>query len=174
VLKHHLALSDEAKKELERLLSTGEKAYLRERAAAILKWTVDIKPSTWHLADGHSFRWVALHGCLKERDPETIAAWYRAYCAGGIEGLHQLKRRSDPLTTEQKKQLLETIYQSPEAFGVRRSRWRLKDLKQTLPFLSGYTLSGIWRLLKRHRIRQKRGQGYVTSPDPEYKKKWNS
>ena len=140
--RQNFALSDEAKKELERLRDTSEKPYLRERAAAIL-----------HLADGRSFRWVALHGCLKEREPETVAAWYRAYCAGGIEGLHQLKRRSEPLTVEQKEQLLETIHQSPEAFDIPRSRWRLKDLKRVLPFLGGYTLSGIWRLLKRYRIR---------------------
>jgi transposase len=159
----NFALSDEARKELQQLLNTSEKPYLRERAAAILQ-----------LADGRSFRWVALHGCLKERDPETVAAWYRAYCAGGIEGLHQLKRRFDPLTAEQKEQLLETIHQSPEAFDIPRSRWRLKDLKHALPFLGGYTLSGIWRLLKRHRIRLKRGQGYVTSPDPDYKKKWTA
>jgi transposase len=81
---------------------------------------------------------------LKERDPETIAAWYRAYCAGGIQGLQQLKRRSDPLTAEQQEQLLETILKEPEAFSIPRSRWLFMDLKQVLPFLSGYTLSGIW------------------------------
>ena len=38
--------------------------YVRERSAAILK-----------IADGHSPHWVATHGLLKPRDPDTVYRW---------------------------------------------------------------------------------------------------
>ena len=51
-------------------------AYLRERAAAILK-----------IASGRSVREVALHGLLKVREPDTLYAWLARYRAEGLPGL---------------------------------------------------------------------------------------
>jgi hypothetical protein len=50
--------------------------YLRERCAAMLK-----------IAEGHSAHWVARHGLLKERDPDTVYAWLSRYETMGFAGL---------------------------------------------------------------------------------------
>jgi transposase len=52
------------------------KAYVRERAAAILK-----------VAAGHSVRWVAQVGGLKPREPEAVSGWIRRFRQDGIAGL---------------------------------------------------------------------------------------
>lgn len=62
--------------ELEEIRDTHSKAYMRERAAALLK-----------IAGGESGRQVALHGLLKRRSPDTVYAWFHRYCEEGIEGL---------------------------------------------------------------------------------------
>lgn len=54
----------------------ADKPYLRERASAILQ-----------VAEGHSGRWVALNGLLRQRKPDTIYGWLDRYEAQGIEGL---------------------------------------------------------------------------------------
>ncbi len=50
--------------------------YVRERCAAMLK-----------IAEGHSPHWVARHGLLKPRDPDTIYAWLSRYETMGFAGL---------------------------------------------------------------------------------------
>jgi hypothetical protein len=55
---------------------THPKAYVRERAAAILK-----------IADGYSGLFVAQHGLLRPRKQETVYLWYHRYTSAGIEGL---------------------------------------------------------------------------------------
>lgn len=52
----------------------------RERAAALLK-----------VADGYSPHWVAQHGLLRRRDPDSVYQWLRYYQQQGIAGL--LSRR---------------------------------------------------------------------------------
>lgn len=54
----------------------ADKPYLRERASAILQ-----------IAAGHSGRWVALNGLLRERKPDTVYGWLDRYETAGIEGL---------------------------------------------------------------------------------------
>ena len=67
--KHHtLELSDNQRQELIDLRDKGEPAYLRERAAALLK-----------INEGFSPHKVALKGLLKKRDPDTVYAWLRRY-----------------------------------------------------------------------------------------------
>jgi hypothetical protein len=51
-------------------------AYVRERAAAILK-----------IASGMSGRRVALQGLLKPRNTDTVYAWVHRYQAEGLSGL---------------------------------------------------------------------------------------
>jgi len=65
----------------------------------------------------------------------------------------------------------EVIGQSPHAFGLGRSRWWLAGISQSLPWLARYSLSGVWRLLRRLGLRYKRGRDYVHSPDPAYETK---
>ena len=69
-------LTAEQRKELLRARDHHEKAYVRERAAAILK-----------VADGQSVRQVALHGLLKRHEPETVSEWIKRYLSEGLEGL---------------------------------------------------------------------------------------
>ncbi len=42
---------------------------------------------TLKIADGHSAHWVARHGLLKPRDPDTIYAWLSRYETMGFAGL---------------------------------------------------------------------------------------
>ena len=69
-------LSQAERTELEQLRDKGSKAYLRERAAAILK-----------VADGMSASQVANHGLLKQRQYQTVCDWVRRYQAKGTSGL---------------------------------------------------------------------------------------
>lgn len=69
-------LSEEERHALEALRDKGPKAYLRERAAAILK-----------IAQGLSASEVAERGLLKRRQYQTVCLWVHAYKQGGIAGL---------------------------------------------------------------------------------------
>ena len=70
-----IELTSEQRRELEYVRDHHQKAYMRERAAAILK-----------IANGMSGRQVALHGLLRERDPDSVYSWFRAYQAQGLAG----------------------------------------------------------------------------------------
>lgn len=65
-------------------------------------------------------------------------------------------------------ELTETVHQSPECFGLARSRWCLDGLRQTVPWLAPLSLPGVWHLLDRFELVYKRGRRYVHSPDPDY------
>lgn len=67
--------------------------------------------------------------------------------------------------------LVEAVRQEPATHGLVRARWRLTDLRTTLPALAGYSLSGIAKALKRQRVRLKRGRLSLHSPDPAYASK---
>ena len=69
-------LTAEKRQVLQEVREHHEKAYMRERVAAILK-----------IADGMSGRQVALHGLLKRRNPDTVYEWVHRYLEEGIEGL---------------------------------------------------------------------------------------
>lgn len=71
-----IKLTTAEREELEGVRDTHEKAYMRERAAAILK-----------IADGMSGLQVGQAGLLKPRDPDTIYRWVHRYQAEGIVGL---------------------------------------------------------------------------------------
>ncbi len=91
-----LILTPQERKELERIRDRHPKAYVRERAAALLK-----------IADGHSGRAVALHGLLRRRHPDTIYGWVRRYKAEGVKGLlvkpgRGRKPAVSPATSEEK------------------------------------------------------------------------
>jgi transposase len=71
-----LLLSPAARDELVRLRDTAAKAYLRERAAALLK-----------IADGIPAAQVARTGLLRPRQPDTVYRWVHRYQDEGIAGL---------------------------------------------------------------------------------------
>ncbi len=74
--RRKLNLSTEQKKELSELRDQTKQEYVRERCAALLK-----------IAEGQSAHWVALHGLLKARDPDTVYNWLDIYEAEGLAGL---------------------------------------------------------------------------------------
>lgn len=64
--------------------------------------------------------------------------------------------------------MVEAVRQPPEARGLARARWRLDDLPAALPFLRGYSRSGLSRALKRLQVSRQRGRLAVHSPDAAY------
>jgi transposase len=68
--------TEEEKAELEMVRDKHPKAYLREKAGALLK-----------IATGLSPHQVAREGLLKSRDPDSIYSWLDRYEAEGIKGL---------------------------------------------------------------------------------------
>jgi hypothetical protein len=46
--------------------------------------------------------------------------------------------------------------------------WTLARLRAACPALGGYSPSGVWRLLRRLRVRLRRGRPRLFSPDPDY------
>jgi transposase len=69
-------LSVEQRQELEQVRDHHSKAYMRVKAAAIIK-----------VADGQSRRQVALHGLLKPVVEETVSQWLKRYQEQGLDGL---------------------------------------------------------------------------------------
>jgi transposase len=62
---------------LEEMRDHHPKAYMRERAAALLK-----------IADGQSVAEVARNGLLRRRHWETVADWLNGYVRHGLAGLY--------------------------------------------------------------------------------------
>jgi len=69
-------LTEEERQQLINHRDHDPRPYVRERCAAILK-----------VADGKAAYWVAKHGLLKERDPDTVYSWLDIYAAEGVAGL---------------------------------------------------------------------------------------
>ena len=67
---------------LTRLRDTAPQAYLRERAAALLK-----------VADGMPAARVARTGLLRPRKPDTLYDWIDRFIDAGIDGLRVRKGR---------------------------------------------------------------------------------
>lgn len=71
-----LELTPAARAELVAARDTAARAYVRERAAALVK-----------IADGAVAAEVARTGLLRPREPDTVYRWLRRYRAEGIAGL---------------------------------------------------------------------------------------
>ncbi|SRR6266508_6497407 len=71
-----LSLTADEQRELRHLRSYHAKAYVRERAAAILQ-----------IASGKTVGEVARKGLMRRRDDETVSAWVRRYVDEGAKGL---------------------------------------------------------------------------------------
>lgn len=71
-----LVLSSAEQKELEEYRDHDPRPYMRERCAALLK-----------IATGAAPHHVALHGLLKQRDPDSVYGWLNRYEEEGLAGL---------------------------------------------------------------------------------------
>ena len=56
----------------------------------------------------------------------------------------------------------------PTAKGPPPSRWSLRAIRASFPWLKDYTLSGVWRLLQRHKLHIRSAQVRQHSPDQDY------
>ena len=57
---------------------------------------------------------------------------------------------------------------APTADGPAPSRWTLRGVRASFPWLKDYTLSGVWRVLHRQGLHIRAAQVRQHSPDPEY------
>lgn len=162
--KHHkLELSETERQELIELRDKGEPAYLRERAAALLKIQAGFSPHK-----------VAKKGLFRQRDPDTVYTWLHRYRADGIQGLyHKPGRGRKPAYApkspeEAEAEVYNTIGQGPEQVNAHQTRWTLRTLGNIVPWLCDVSVPGIHQILSRLRIRYKRARAYVRSPDTDY------
>jgi len=75
-------LTSAERAELTRLRDSAAQAYLRERAAALLK-----------VADGMSAARVARQGLLRPRKPDTVYSWIDRFIEEGTAGLRMRSGR---------------------------------------------------------------------------------
>lgn len=162
--RSHLSLAAAERTALQRLAHTAAPAYLRERAAAILK-----------VATGQSATQVAREGLLQPRKVETVCRWLVHYRSAGVAGLAIRPGRGrtpafspqQPTAPTARAALLDLIRREPRQFGLPRGRWRLDDVLAHLADW-GWRLhrrSGLSRLLRRVRISFTQGRSHVHSPD---------
>lgn len=78
---------------------------------------------------------------------------------------------------DRRDELLEHLRQGPESVTgevtapspvVPPSRWQLATIGQAVPWLRQYTVSGVWRLLRRYKLKLRSAQIQHYSPDPDY------
>jgi hypothetical protein len=60
---------------------------------------------------------------------------------------------------------------APTANGPPPSRWTLRAVRATFPWLKDDTLSGVWRVLHRHGLHIRAARVRQHSPDPTYEAK---
>lgn len=164
--RHTLHLTDEQKTALCKMRDNGQPAYLRERAAAILK-----------IGSGMSPHKVALSGLLKKRKPDTVYNWLSRFRKQGIQGLFQKSGRGRkpayaPKSEEDAETELQNIVgMSPDTLSGHATHWTLRQIKVAVPWLTHISVPGVHHILSRLGISYKRGRTYIHSPDVAYKEK---
>jgi hypothetical protein len=76
---------------------------------------------------------------------------------------------------DRRAELVDMLRQGPE--GAHQSEpeqptcWRLKTIRTAVSWLNDYSLSGVWRLLQRYKLKLRTAQVQQYSPDPDYEQK---
>ena len=104
------------------------------------------------------------------RSAGSVGKWVKRYRDRGLKGLQIAPGRGRPKQVDEQ-ELLDYALQSPRNFGLRRSRWTLKLLADTVPSLKGFSVAGVQQALHRLDLGHKRGQPWMLSPDPDFEKK---
>ena len=163
-----LTITAEQREQLRQLRDHDPRPQVRERCAALLK-----------VADGARPHWIARHGLLKPRDPDTVytwLAWFETTGLAGVVGHFQGGYRGTPMTRH-REEVAEQLHQPPPATAsepaprspiIAPCRYRLASLRACFPWLADYSLSGVWRLLQRLGVGWKHGYINYWSPDPLY------
>jgi transposase len=100
----------------------------------------------------------------------SLGSWLQRYGQGGLAALEIAPGRGRKSAVDPE-QVLTYALQSPQQFGIARSRWTLRLLAEAVPCLHGYSETGVLRVLHRVGLSYKRGQPWLPSPDPDYEKK---
>lgn len=79
-----------------------------------------------------------------------------------------LRRGPPSLTTEPTPASVPAAAAEPAAVAVVPARWTLARIRSAVPELTGYSLSGVWRVLHRCRLRLRSAAVQQWSPDPAY------
>ncbi len=151
-----LKLADDQVRELEEAMKSAPKAYVRQKAVAL-----------WNLSQGMSQRSVAK---ILNVSPTSVWAWVKRYRDERLAGLEVKPGRGRPAKAKLE-EIEQILHRTPRSMGIQRTRWTLADLAATAPSLAGYSVSGVWHVLRRGRLSYKRGQPRVMSPDPDYVEK---
>ena len=136
--RHILHLTAEQEQELRDLRDTGDRAYLRERAAALLKIASGIAPHK-----------VALSGLLKKRKPDTLYTWLRRYREHGISGLRHKPGRGRkpayaPHTDEEAEaELHQLVHHPPQLIDNHETRWILRAIGKSISWLRDKSLAAV-------------------------------
>ncbi len=80
---------------------------------------------------------------------------------------------------DQRTALLERLHQRPAvdvsdetaAPAPPPRRWTLQTIRNSIPWLHGYTVSGVWRVLQRCKLKLRSARLRLYSPDPDYASK---
>lgn len=142
--------------------------YVRERSAALLKVDEGMTPHA-----------VAQHGLLKPRDPDTVYGWLDWYEAEGMSGLiqHQHGGFHGTSLDIHREEVQDRLRRPPTALVDRMAkrnpalapcRYSLIIVRQTFEWMHDYTVSGVWRVLRRLEVEWKHGYVEQWSPDPDY------
>ena len=86
-----------------------------------------------------------------------------ARIGGPFDRTDELQERVQQVPGEEAQQELAATASSPPP-----SRWSLRAIRATFPWLAGYTLSGVWRVLRRAKLKLRTGRLQQYSPDPAY------
>jgi hypothetical protein len=191
-LRRTLDLTDRQRQELIDYREHHPKPYVRERCAALLKIADGLSPHavartgllkprdpdtvySWlDCYERHglpSVVWFQHGGNSRRRldgsDPHQAELSDRLRQAPGEEARLALAPKPDPPPVVS---VTATTSETtpPPAVPPPPSRWSLRAIQATFPWLRDLTLSGVWRLLQRSGLRLRGARLQHYSPDPEY------
>lgn len=156
---HHVPIQ-----EVERLYKSEPKSKQARRFFAILQ-----------LYEGKTLSETALITRVSRR---IVQSWVHRWNTCGSEGLKAKPQPGRPpvLTEAEEKELVQDILALPRAHGYEFSTWLLKDIAGHVQrkFGKKLTLSGVWRLLQRHKITRLVPRPMPAKADPKKKQSsWN-
>ena len=151
-----MEFSTEQLAELKQAGHQHPKAGVRVKALAVLA-----------VARGASFSAAAE---MFDATYHSVSAWVHGYRRSGLAAFEVAPGRGRPPQVDDH-ELLAYALQSPRQFGHQSSRWTLSLLAGTVPSLRGFTPAGVRWALQRCGLSYKRGQAWLSSPDPDFEKK---
>jgi len=149
--------------ELKALYKKTEKSKLARKYLAILK-----------LYEGKTTQQVAEELFIT---PQIIRKWIHRWNEQGPNGLVDIPQSGRPsfLTEEEQAELIQDVLKSPRELGFDYSNWMLKIIVEHVKRKYGkeLTLSGIWRILTRHKMTRLVPRPLPAKADPQKNKSFS-